>query len=65
MGVHGDGCEKALAALVAGTAIDEVTTAHAGHAPAEGVAITLVALKDLVLCLVVRVTVFNITVGGH
>lgn len=65
MGVHGDGCEQAFAALVAGTTIDEVTAADAGHAPTKGVAVTLVALEDLVLCLVVGVTVLDVTVGSH
>lgn len=65
MRIHGDGREQALAAFVGSTTASVVTAAHTGHTPAKGVAVTLVPFEDLVLCVVVWVAVFDVTVGSH
>jgi hypothetical protein len=62
--VHGNSREQALAALVGDAAASKVAAAHARHAPAEGVAVALVALEDLIFCFVVGVTVFDVAVSG-
>ncbi|KAI6765597.1 hypothetical protein HG530_006667 [Fusarium avenaceum] len=58
--VHGNSREQAFAALVGDAAAGKVAAAHARHAPAEGVAVALVALQDLIFCFVVGVTVFDV-----
>lgn len=65
MRIHGDRLEQALATLVVYAATGVVCAADAGHAPAEGVAVTLVAFEDLVSCFVVGVAVGNVGVSGN
>lgn len=64
MGVHGNSREQAFATLVGHATASVVAAAHAGHAPAKGVAVALVALEDLILCFVVGVTVVDVAVSG-
>lgn len=64
MSVHGNSREQAFAALVGDAAAGKMAAAHARHAPAEGVAVALVALEDLIFCFVVGVTVFDVAVSG-